>query len=129
MTQRGCPPPWRDPRVIGVLLLVFLCGSVSGALLMRFRTRSVSANGPCKDWSNECRNITLQRFRSELNLTDDQAKEVEVVLDDYMKYYHELQEQIKDVGESGRQRVRTLLNDQQKTRFNNMMDEVQRQIR
>ena len=38
-----CGPTWHTPRVLGVLLLVFLCGAAAGALAMRMFASRVPA--------------------------------------------------------------------------------------
>jgi hypothetical protein len=123
------PAPWKNPRIVYTLLLVFLSGAVAGALTMRFgfqpeRHRS----GPY--WKEGGRDISLQRFKSELNLTPDQAGQIASVLDDFMMYYQTLQAQMDDVRATGKNRIMKLLNDDQRQKFEHMLSDLQtKQIR
>lgn len=129
MVPGGCPPPWRDPRVIGLILLVFLCGSAAGALGARYRYRQI-AQKPMAAWKEAGKEISLQKFRKELSLTDGQAKEIELVLDDFMMYYQTLQAQMDEVRASGKERIIRVLDAGQREKFDRMMTELQnRQIR
>jgi hypothetical protein len=121
--------PWRDPRVVSVLLLVFLCGSAAGALGLRYANRQ-TAVAAGKSWREGGKEISLQRFRSELSLSDEQSREVEVVLDDFMKYYQTLQAQMDEVRADGKERIVKILNPDQQERFKRMLSDLQaRQIR
>jgi hypothetical protein len=66
----------------------------------------------------------LQRFTRELNLTPDQEREMATVLDDFMMYYQTLQAQMDDVRSTGKQRILKILHDDQKQRFEKMLDEI-----
>lgn len=120
-------PPWRNPKVLSLLLLVFLTGSAAGALGFRLVNRQAAKAGP--SWKEGGREISLQRFRAGLDLTNDQASEVEVVLDDFMMYYQTLQAQMDEVRANGKERIMRILNEPQREKFKSMMSELQRQIR
>ncbi len=62
--------------------------------------------------------IDLERLRVELNLTPQQEKIVTKELDDYAKYYQNIEDEREDVAEHGRQRILDILTDQQRKRFN-----------
>jgi hypothetical protein len=66
------------------------------------------------------RRVGLSRLKAELNLSPDQEKIVTKELDDYAKYYQNIEEQREDVAELGKQRIMDVLNDQQKRRFTEM---------
>lgn len=116
--------PWMNPRILTTLLLVFLSGAVAGAITMRLgappeRHRA----GPY--WSEGGREISLQKFKKELNLTASQAGEMETVLDDFMMYYQTLQAQMDDVRATGKARILRLLDNDQKSKFERMIGDVQ----
>jgi len=117
--------PWRNPRVIFTLLLVFLCGSAAGALWIKKMT--VSAAAPPASWNQAAREVTVQRFKKELNLNPKQTAELELVLDDFMKYYQTLQAQMDEVRSNGRERILGVLDDSQKEKFKDMMGDLQKQ--
>ena len=71
----------------------------------------------------------LQRFRKELNLTDEQAKKLADVLEDYSHYYHAVQEQIEemrlrdqidDLRSTGKNRILEILNPEHHQKFEKM---------
>ena len=117
-------PPWRNPRILYTLLCVFLCGAVAGAVTMRFGlvpTRHVGG----AYWKEGAREISLQKFKKELDLSPGQAKEMETVLDDFMMYYQSLQAQMDDVRAIGKSRILKILREEQKTKFEKMIGEIQ----
>lgn len=63
------------------------------------------------------RHIAVQHLRTELALTPEQEQTVMKVLDDYGKYYQNIEDEREDVAEHGKQRILSVLNDQQKRRF------------
>jgi hypothetical protein len=129
MGPGGCPSPWRSPRVMLTVFLVFLTGSAAGGLGMRYTMRAAAQrNVPA--WKEGGKDITLQMFRKELNLSEHQSAEVETVLDDFMMYYQTLQAQMDEVRANGKERILRLLDEDQKEKFSRMMSELQaRQIR
>src|SRR5262245_2006939 len=91
---------WRNPKIAFVILLVFVCGAMTGAIAARYRYRGsllrpVSAQ--TKIWKEGGKEISVEHFRKELSLTEAQTREVAEVLDDFMKYYQTLQAQMDDV--------------------------------
>ena len=125
MNAGGCPPPWRDPRIVGLILVVFLCGAVTGALGARYRYKAImNAKASAEAWRIG-KDGTLQKFRKELDLTDDQAREIELVLDDFMMYYQTLQAQMDEVRSSGKERSVRVLNPGQREKFSRMLSDRQ----
>ncbi|MFN3327038.1 MAG: hypothetical protein ACK5AZ_26390 [Bryobacteraceae bacterium] len=120
---------WRNPRVLSVLLLVFLSGAICGALAMRFSAQySIVRLGPY--WKEGGKEISLQKFKRELNLSPAQTEEVETVLDDFVMYYQTLQSQMDEVRASGKDRILLILDSQQRLKFEKMMHDLQsKQIR
>ena len=120
----GGPSPWRNPQVLLILFLVFLSGAASGVVGMRIAQRPVAAkNMPY--WKEGGKEISLQRFRKELDLTDAQAAEIEVILDDFMMYYQTLQAQIDEVRAHGKERIQRILNERQREKFSRMLSDLQ----
>ena len=61
--------------------------------------------------------VQLSRLKAELNLTPEQEKIVIKELDDYAKYYQNIEDEREDVAEHGRQRIIDVLTPDQKKRF------------
>ena len=111
---------WSNPKVLAIIAVVFLCGAAVGTAVTReylhsklFRTRERVELAP---------HVNLTRLKTELNLTPDQEKTVTKELDDYAKYYQNIEEQREDVAEHGKQRILDVLNEQQKKRFNEIFN-------
>ena len=106
-----------------VLLTVFLCGAAAGALAVRvsnsLSTPRVAANAP--QWKEGQRELTISTLKKELDLTPDQAKEIETVLDDFVLYYQNLQGQMDDWRSNGKTRIMSALTPAQRAKFEKMM--------
>ena len=121
------PVPWKNPRIVYTLFFVFLSGAVAGALVARI---SMSPERHIPFWNEGGREISLQRFKKELDLTPQQAGEIEIVLDDFVMYYQTLQAQMDDVRATGKNRILKLLREDQKQKFVRMLNDLQaKQIR
>lgn len=120
---------WQNPRILLVLLLVFLCGATAGALTMRLGSLSYGRSGP-RYWTQGGKEISLERFRRELTLDDEQAKQMEVVLNDFVMYYQTLQEQMNEVRSNGKSRILQILREDQRKKFEKMLSDLQtKQVR
>lgn len=106
-----------------VLLAVFLCGAAAGALTVRvsnsLRAPRVTANAP--PWKEGQRELTITLLTKELNLTPEQAKEIETVLDDFVLYYQGLQGQMDDWRSDGKKRIMAALKPEQQVKFEKLM--------
>lgn len=98
---------WRNPKVLTILGIVFLCGAAFGSAGTRYflHTRT----GP-----------TYSYLKEKLELTPEQEKTVVRALDDYAKYYQNIEEERADVAEHGRQRIYVVLNPAQRKRFDEL---------
>jgi hypothetical protein len=119
-------PAWKNPQLLLVLALIFLCGAIAGAIAMGTAFHHwPGASRPSPSWREGGKEISLLRFKKELNLTPAQTEELELVLDDFMKYYQMLQSQMDDVRAMGKTRILRVLDDQQKRKFEKMLSEMQ----
>ena len=120
MTAGPTRAPWQNPRVLSTLAMVFLAGAASGALSMQFGLhgwlhRTLSTPAPI---SND--KTLLQRFKTELGLSEDQSQKVSAVLADYTQYYQSLQDQLDDVRATGRTQILKILTPDQRDKFEKM---------
>ncbi len=106
---------WQNPRILCILLLVFLCGAAAGAITMRLGFSQTRRD--LTYWKEEGKEISLERFRKELSLTAEQARQMEVVLNDFVMYYQTLQQQMVEVKASGKARILQILNEEQRQKF------------
>ena len=124
MTAAPTRAAWQNPRVVSTLALVFFAGAATGALWMQFglhdklhRTVSASSSGPVD------RATLLRKFNEELALSPDQSQKISGVLEDYTQYYQSLQDQLDDMRATGKTQILEILNQEQRTRFEKLMDE------
>jgi hypothetical protein len=108
---------WSNPRVLVFLAVIFVCGAAFGSAVTRiyvhakmswYRPQPIEA----------VRQLGLDRLQRQLNLTPEQFKTVTKELDDYAKYYQNIEDEREDVAEHGRQRIFDVLDEAQKKRFN-----------
>jgi Spy/CpxP family protein refolding chaperone len=118
------PCTWRNPRILVTLLLVFLCGASLGMVTMSLRAHRWTRPSLAASKESE-KELSLARFKKELNLTPEQAQQLETVLDDFFMYYHTLQAQLDDVRATGKNRILRILNEEQKRKFEKMVTALQ----
>jgi hypothetical protein len=108
---------WSNPKVLAIVTLIFLCGAAFGSAITRQYLHSKLFPPQQQEAIEVARRVGLSRLKAELNLSPDQEKIVTKELDDYAKYYQNIEEQREDVAELGKQRIMDVLNDHQKKRF------------
>ena len=124
---QNSPAPWRNPRIVSTLVLVFLAGASAGALAMRFGLhdkihKTVSAA------SQPSREAVLQNFKTKLDLSPEQTDQIATVLEDYRQYYESLQDQLDDLRSTGRNRILQVLAPAQREKFEKMMSDLAPQL-
>ena len=122
-------PSWQNPRVLCILLLVFVCGASVGMLVMNFGIHSGWSRGNPPASKDGGKQVTLDRLKQELDLTTAQAEQLETVLDDFFMYYHTLQAQLDDVRATGKSRILRMLDDQQRRKFEKLTASLQTGLR
>jgi len=106
----------RDPRIAWAVLLglVFLCGAAVGALVMDFgvhrRARIPAFETPAG------KAAYFERIQKDLNLTPAQSEQIQSVLNDFWQYY-------RTVLSDSKQRVEQILNDEQRRKFEQMLQQ------
>ena len=114
---------WRNPRILAMLLMVFLAGGLVGAWTMRHDSPAVPRD--CSFQPNEPSHFPTISSKIELNLSPEQAQKLKSILDDFVKYNHDLQSQIEDYRATGKNRIRSILNAQQQQQFEKLCDQIQ----
>src|SRR5580700_11385687 len=121
--------PWLNVRILSTLLLVFVAGATTGALTMQMglheKLRRL-APGAAARVSNH--DASLQKFKTELDLSGEQTDKVAMVLEDYRQYYQSLQDQLDDLRATGKTRILQILNPDQRTKFEKMMTDLAPQL-
>jgi hypothetical protein len=108
---------WANPKVIAILAVVFLFGSAFGAAVMREYLHAKLLPPAGRDFIYHGKRIDFDTLKSDLNLSEDQERTVSQVLDDFGKYYQNLEEQRDDVAEAGKRRIVAILTPDQRVEF------------
>ncbi|MBK9168077.1 MAG: hypothetical protein IPM24_11510 [Bryobacterales bacterium] len=98
------------------IMLVFVLGAILGAGSMTAVNRFRQKSPPF--WTEGGKALSVQKWKRDLNLTPDQTREIEAILDDFTMYY-------RNVVSDGKTRIMTILNEEQRQKFRRMMEESQ----
>ncbi len=120
-------PSWHNPRILSLLLLVFLGGVACGVYAMRY-TVARTALRPSVSWRDGGRGRTMAHLKDDLKLTPEQAQQIETLLDDLAKYYDNLQAQMDDFRQDGKERIKKILTPEQQKKFDKILSEVSTRI-
>ena len=105
--------------------LVFLCGVFAGLLAERLLAdHSMLAF----NFAAQTRPHVIDTIKSDLNLTDEQTHQVESILDDASRQFNNLHEQAQTVRLQAKERIRSILNDQQRQKLDASMNKIQKII-
>src|SRR5215471_6673482 len=114
-------PTWPHPRILSILALVFLAGVFTGGTAMKYGLHQTMHRESGFGKANK--EELLSRCKRELNLTDDQSRQVSDIIDNTASYYQTLQDQLSDVKADSLSKIRALLNDEQKQKFERLVNE------
>ena len=112
-------PGWSNPKVLTIFALIFFCGAACGGALMRSYLHRIQRD-PHYLSIESASHMKLDLLKSELHLTPEQEHFVTQELDDYSKYYQNIEDERRDVAEHGRQRILDRLDQEQKRKFNDL---------
>jgi hypothetical protein len=115
MSSVALPRPAERVAIVS-LILVFLCGAVLGALVMGYGEHTGLLHSHPKTSATNGFAIPAEELRRQLNLSDQQAKQLNSILDDFGRYYDNL---IAD----GQTRIRQILSEQQRQKFDRLIGE------
>ena len=111
MSSLAAPPKSVRTTLCISFALIFLCGAVSGALLVNWS--STHASHSTKGHFDS--RFELLHLQKELDLTDEQTRQLSIVLDDVAKYYD-------NVLSDGQTRLMQMLDDKQKAKFQRLLN-------
>ena len=112
------------------MALVFACGGVVGGFAHRLYTVSgVSANAAQRN-PEEFRKRYMADMKARLQLNDDQATKLSVIMDDTRARFRDVREkfepEMQKIREDQRQRISELLSPSQQAEWQKIMEERQR---
>ena len=111
---------WSHPQVLLILTVIFLLGAAIGVTSTRIYFHATMMHKPAPIA------MRLNALKVELHLTPDQERTVTRELDDYAKYYQNIEEERMDVAQHGKQRILAVLTPEQQKRFLQLFDQIQR---
>ena len=104
---------WRNPKVLRVLAVVFVAGALSGVVTYRFWRMSRPAV-----WTDlREKKVALEYLKGQLNLTPVQVDQVAAIIDDYKRYYGNIQDQYEEVRATGKNKIIQVLDAEQRAKF------------
>jgi Spy/CpxP family protein refolding chaperone len=116
---------WQNPRILALLLLVFLCGALAGALSMRSSLHTKLHRGPAQFWKGDSPELfSYDTLKTELNLTSEQSERLKTILDDFVKYHEDLEAQIEDMRATGKNRIVQMLTPEQRQKFERLCNKL-----
>jgi hypothetical protein len=119
-----------------IVLTIFVIGFAAGALSMNLYER-FSSQGPDKDGSRHGSNYVLKKMDRNLDLSDEQEKEVGAILEEAKQQYNEIKKdmqprikeyepRLESVRLQSRDRIRAVLKPDQLPKFEEMVQENDR---
>lgn len=118
MSTLGTPRSQSRAACALMLIAVFFAGAGAGTIAYSWGSRKWSQK-PAPFWTEAGKERSLQKWKNELALTPEQAREIELVLDDFTMYY-------KSVLSDGKTRILKILSDEQRKKFEKLMIDAQR---
>jgi hypothetical protein len=116
---RSADASWANPKVLSIFALIFLCGVGAGAIATRtYLHARLFAPVESPFVLEAAKQVGLERLKHELKLTEVQAQTVAKVLDDYGKFYQNIEDEREDVAEYGKRRILDVLTPDQQHQFN-----------
>lgn len=116
-------------RSLLYVVIVFFSGAIAGALVMNvaehywLHPRQAAA---AETWGNgDERRSAIELFKKQLNLTPDQTKRLEVILDETMTQYEDLHSFTHHIRDNGLMEIRALLDENQRKRFDELRGRVE----
>lgn len=106
------------------ILLIFLCGLVSGALATNLWTSWVRGRQVAQADSTPQLSRTqrlVERFTRDLSLTPDQVTQLTVILDEMRLEYHDSEDATRA---EGRNRIRQILTEKQKAAYEEIITDA-----
>ena len=117
-------PSWQNPRILVLLLLIFLCGALAGALTMRAGLHEKMHRGTSYWRDSKTQFFSYDKLQKDLDLTAEQSQRLKTILDDFAKYHEDLETQIEDVRATGKNRIVQMLTPQQRQRFEQLCNQL-----
>jgi len=117
-----------DRQTLSYLALVFVTGVLVGGTLMNFAEHRILHHHLTEEYDIRQHRIIVQEMGQRLSLTPAQKEQVDAILQDAVREYQqiddEMEPRLEQVREQGRERLRGVLNDQQRLEFERIVHQV-----
>ncbi len=117
---------WANPKVLVIFAVIFLCGAAFGSAVTRTYLHAKLFSAKQYHGMDAAQHIGLTGLRTRLSLTPAQEKIVMKELDDYAKYYQNIEEERDDVAAHGREHILRVLTAEQQRKFNQIYGRLER---
>jgi Spy/CpxP family protein refolding chaperone len=117
---------WSNPRVLTTLAVIFLCGAAVGAVITRGVLHAHLDPPQPAPTIEQARRVGLGALKVKLNLTPTQEQQITKILDDYAKFYQNIEDEREDTAAVGKQQILQTLTPQQRQRFNELLGSKRR---
>ena len=114
-TYAGSRPASSWLACVVPITFVFLAGVIAGAMAMNLGAHKW-LHRTVPFWTEGGKEISLQRWKKELDLSPEQSQEMALILDDFGTYY-------RNVLSDGKARILRILNEDQKRKFDKLLAE------
>ncbi len=113
---------WSNPRVLLTLTLIFLCGAAFGvALASGYFHSHRPPQAAVPSAIERARHVGLSNLKLKLKLTPSQEQTIMKILDDYGKFYQNIEDEREDVAQDGKRRILEVLTPDQRKLFNEIV--------
>jgi hypothetical protein len=120
-TDRTC-----KVKLFGMVAFIFVCGMASGAFTWHVAQRRwFPPKAPVL--SAEDKSVAMDHFNRELELSEQQARAVESILDEFIMEQADLMARFRTSRTSGHQRLNEVLNESQRKRLKKVLEELNTQ--
>ena len=112
------------------VLLIFLCGGLSGAVGVNLWERlNVSAQSSTRNAASSGPKHPVEWFTERLQLTSEQEEKLRQILDATHYAYKLHEQEIESIRNQGNTRIREILNDEQKVKFDHILARAEQKRR
>ncbi|HLH04043.1 MAG TPA: hypothetical protein VKX25_14850 [Bryobacteraceae bacterium] len=112
---------WSNPKVLTTLAVIFLCGVAVGAVITRGVLHAHMDPPRQAPVIEQARSFGLGVLKEKLNLTPVQEQQITKILDDYAKFYQNIEDEREDTAAVGKQQILQTLTPEQQRRFNQLL--------
>jgi len=120
-----------DRRTIYYVALIFISGALTGGTLMNLAEHYWLHAAQRREYDIRQHELVAEEMRHRLNLTPDQQKQVDDILQQAVGNYQSLERrlapQFDQVRQQGRAQLRSILDQQQRQKFDDIVREVDAQ--